>query len=170
MKIIAIDLSYKKPLTYCVLSEKGKLIQIGSIEAQNDIYHTANAVLDKIIPFGKSLIITETPLIIHNMNTAFFMVRLHAMLEMGHRNSGSLFFGIHPMTWQKVMLSPEKGDDRKKLSIAEADKWLTALGLPVTVGKGRDDEADAINMARFAFDNKKHIMEAISGGKRFSEK
>jgi len=162
VKIIAIDISYKKPIAYCVLSEKGKLITVQSVEPANDIYTTSTRVLDTIIPYGRCLVISETPLIIHNMNTAFMMVRMHSMLEKGIRDSGGLFFGIHPLTWQKAILRPQKGDDRKALSI----KVAGIDGLTTT----DNDQADAFNIATYAFLNKKAILKAMRGGGKFSEK
>ena len=163
MKIVSIDIAYAKPIPICVLSERGKLVCIQEIKNANDIYTTSKLVLEAVIPFGPCLVISETPLLIHNMNTAFMMARMHAMLEKGVRDSGSLFFGIHPATWQKQMLNPQKGDDRKKLSVALAAEWLGRADIT-------HDIADAINLARFAFDNKKEILKAMRGGKKFSEK
>ena len=169
MKIIAIDIAYKKPIAYCVLGERGKLITLASVEPQNDIYHTSTAVLDSIRPYGKSLVVAEKILLIHNMNTAFLMAGMGAMLEKGVRDYGGIFFQFHPLTWQKAMLKPEKGDDRKQLSIDMAQAWLRSIGC-TDMTTLSDDQADAMNICLYAYANKKRILEAISGGKKFSEK
>jgi hypothetical protein len=163
LKIVSIDISYKKPLAVCVLGDKGRLVSLTSIDPKNDIYHTANSVLEEVVKIGDSLVVTETPLMIHNINTAYMMARMHAMLEKGCRDAGLLFFGVHPITWQKKLLNPQKGDDRKKLSLALASKML---GREMT----NNDLSDAFLIATFGYQNRKEILKAISGGKKFSEK
>jgi Holliday junction resolvasome RuvABC endonuclease subunit len=163
MLIASIDLAYRKPVQITILSSRGKLVgHTIQVEAKNDIYHLAEGILDKLIPFGKStLVVVETPLFINNMNTTFMMTRLHAMIEKGVRNAGMIFFGIHPRTWQKEMLGQSK--DTKKRSIEEAEKWIGEK-------LAGDDVADSINIGRYAFLRRKEILAAISGGEKFSEK
>jgi len=162
MKILAIDLAYKKPVQVAVMSSRGKLLYTKEIQPENDIYHLANAVLEQIVPLGKGVIvIAETPLLINNISTAFVMTRLYAMIEKGSRDSGVLFFGIHPRTWQSAMLGKDK--KWKAESVRLASEWL---GKEVP----NNDVADAINLARYAFSRRKEILGAIAGKAKFSEK
>lgn len=166
--IIAIDIAYRKPVALVGLSATGRIGLMRDMAPSQDIYHTVNDVLDVLIPFGaKTLVLSETPLIINNMNSAFMLTRFHAMLEKGVRDAGQMFFGIHPLTWQSEILAPKKGDDRKKLSIAVATEYCRHLGWDVDLS---DDTADALNIARYGLVHRKDIMEAIKGGRHFSEK
>jgi hypothetical protein len=169
MKIVSIDIAYKKPIPVVTLSERGKLCSISIVQPSKDIYSTSTAILDVLIPIGKCLVVSETPLILNNMNTAFTLARMHAMLEKGTRDAGMLWFGVHPSTWQSRMLHPQKGDDRKKLSIALAMKWYEGQASVPDIAIN-DDIADAINIANFGFQNKGEIFNAIRGGKHFNEK
>lgn len=166
--VIAIDIAYRKPIALVGLSATGRIGLMRDLNPSQDIYHTVNDVMDVLIPYGaKTLVLTETPLLINNVNSAFMLTRFHAMLEKGVRDVGQMFFGIHPQTWQTEILSPKKGDDRKKLSIAIATEYCKHLGWEIEIG---DDIADALNIARYGLVHRKDIMEAIKGGKRFSEK
>jgi hypothetical protein len=172
MRVISIDLAYRKPLAVCVLSAQGKPLILAEIPPQGDLYKTATSLVDFIVPIGKdSLVIAETPLYLQNLKTAFMMIRIHAMIEKGIRDAGLLFFGIHPLTWQKAILHPTKGADRKALSRGEAELWLTQLeeANRFPLGEG-NDLADAVNIARYGHINKKNILQAFLTGEKFSEK
>lgn len=163
MKIIAVDISYRKPVAIACLTSKGEFAWWTLVEPHNDIFHTVQAVLEGVIKDPHAIVVAETPLLINNRNNAFVMTKFFAMLEMGVRSAGIKFFGIHPLTWQAAILKPKKGDDRKALSVASAQKFL---GSEVR----SDDLADALNLARFTYNNRKNILKAIAGKGKFSEK
>lgn len=166
--VIAVDLAYKKPVAIVGVSSTGKIGLMVDVEPKNDIYHLANAITDVLVPYGaKTLVVTETPLMIHNINTAYMMARLHAMLEKGTRDAGQMFFGIHPSVWQTALFHPKKGDNRKKKSVEYALELLKSQGWDIEIS---EDTADALNIAWFAHLNRKEILEAIKGGRKFSEK
>jgi len=168
MKIIALDISYRKPIAAACVSARGKLLWTGLVSPQKDIYTTVNAILDQILRVGpKILVVAETPLMINNMNTAYVMARMHGMLEKGVRDGGLLFFGVHPRAWQSWMLklsSPADPDVNRKKASMEAAKLFTGAY------PDNHDIADAINLARFAHVKRREILISLRGGGKFSER
>lgn len=160
MRIIGVDLAYRKPIVYAVLSNRGKFLFTNAVETQSDIYALMNLVVDRILVNGPSLVVAETPLMINNRNTAFMMAKAQAMLEMGIRRGGGIFYGVHPVTWQKDMLHPPPGADRKALSITAASDWLESCGA-LYAPLVDNDIADAINIARWGLKNKKEILGKV---------
>lgn len=165
MKIISLDISYRKPIAAACLSARGRLLWTGLVSPQRDIYTTVNAILEQVIRIGpKTLVVVETPLMIKNMNTAYVMARMHGMLEKGIRDGGLLFFGVHPRSWQSKMLKDaSKSADLKRASMLAATEFL---------GREPDnhDIADAINLARYTHINRQAILASIRGSEKFSER
>jgi Holliday junction resolvasome RuvABC endonuclease subunit len=154
--IAAIDLSYAKKTWLSVMSLEGKLLRVWGVNiAPGDLYSTALIISTELGPYSPALVIIETSIVQSNRTTAFKMVKILGMLEYALKQDKHLVHGVYPPSWQSRMLGKGWRGNTKKFSIKEARKFVKRR-------IKNDDEADAINLARYGHRFFEKIMEEMN--------
>lgn len=153
MRLIGIDLAYSKPIRIAVLSSRGRLSTLGTVDVDDSLLEMAKRVHRYILPFYDSLVVFEQPGLYNNRKTGLKLIKLATMIDVYLDESNIPSIQIRPQEWQKYMLG--KVENKKKASIAKATE-IFGSKIPHPLD---DNEADALNIAYFAMKNSKQLLK-----------
>jgi hypothetical protein len=164
---IGVDIAYAKPIWVAsvVASKDGhSLFKTANVPPKKDLYDTACAISDAIfwqytrardadvlVGTDHFTVAIERPFVKLNIQVAIKLSTLIGMVESLVRSLFGLrvdFLVVNASQWQSSMLTFKKGESRKSDNLKRLSKRLVRKKYGKRV---KDDEADAINLAGFAF-------------------
>ena len=152
MKIVGISLSAEKPSRVAVLSSRGRLIALGTIQAGMSLFETAKQIEKYVLPLGVCLVVFEKPDFRNKANELNFM-SLATMIQVLLSERGFAVREVRPGVWREYQ--SYRVSDVEKTSIVQAEKIFGGMVLHPLDAK----EADALNIAYYAMQNTSMLLK-----------